>query len=198
MKSGRVESIARADFRKFVLSFIHQKPLLVGGGPWYWGNFIFWGGGGMGMGRHLLLGGRSLWYEMKGVWDGDVQDAWGHLDASCCGVSTKVWRIQIHFLNCFSKPELESNFCTNFYLTANDHQVVSYGLFLICFSSSCTLVVGYYYDLIKLRTAVKHMLNETKYNFAKSSLSAKTRSDKNCIDKSNAKHHPQFECYSEK
>ena len=42
------------------------------------------------MGRHLQLGGRSLWYEMKGVWVGDAQDAWGHLDASCCGVSTKV------------------------------------------------------------------------------------------------------------
>ena len=43
----------------------------------------------MGMGRHLLLGGQSLWYEMKGVWKEDEQDAWEHLDASC-GVSTKI------------------------------------------------------------------------------------------------------------
>ena len=127
------QTIVRADFQKFVPSFIHQKPLLVGGGSWYWGNF-FWGGG-MGMGRHLLLGGQSLWYEMKGVWKEDAQDALEHLDASC-GVSTKIWRlVQIHFSHCFLKSESESNFSTRFYLIVNDHQVILYDLFMICFSS---------------------------------------------------------------
>ena len=47
-----VESTGRADFQKFFLSFIHQKPLLVDGGAWYWEDFFK---GDMSMGSTCCL-----------------------------------------------------------------------------------------------------------------------------------------------
>ena len=62
--------IGKVDFQKFVSSFIHQTPLGEHGIQVLRGT-VFWGS--MGMGRHLLLGGRSLWNEMKEVYE---EHAW--------------------------------------------------------------------------------------------------------------------------